>query len=135
PFERPASDHHSCSELDTAIARLPGKDRVAIVLRFYEGRTFSEVARAMGISEEAARKRVTRAIARMRQTMGASEQAFSTKLGSDPALVPTVASLSLKIAASPEQASPHARELARRQISRMSWISRATAAVGLAGAM
>ena len=47
--------------LDTAVAGLNDKDRRAIVLRFYEGKNLREVGVALGASEEAAKKRVTRA--------------------------------------------------------------------------
>ena len=53
--------------LDTAVAALSDKDRSAIVLRFYEGRNLSEVAAALGASEEAAKKRVTRAVERLKR--------------------------------------------------------------------
>jgi len=53
--------------LDTAIAGLNEKDRRAIVLRFYEGRNLREVGVALGASEEAAKKRVTRALEKLQR--------------------------------------------------------------------
>jgi uncharacterized protein (TIGR03435 family) len=52
--------------LDTAVASLNEDDRRAIVLRFYEGRKVSEVGAALGASEEAAKKRVARALEKLR---------------------------------------------------------------------
>ena len=52
--------------LDTVIAHLPGPDRDAILLRFFERKPFKEVASMLGVSEDAAKKRVTRAIAKLR---------------------------------------------------------------------
>jgi RNA polymerase sigma factor (sigma-70 family) len=52
--------------LDTAVAALRDKDRQAIVLRFYEGRSLREVAAGLGASEDAAEKRVGRALERLR---------------------------------------------------------------------
>jgi len=52
--------------LDAAIAGLREKDRQAIVLRFYEGRNFREVGLALGASEDAAEKRVSRALEKLR---------------------------------------------------------------------
>jgi uncharacterized protein (TIGR03435 family) len=52
--------------LDTAMAGLSDMDRNAIVLRFFSGRKLSEVATALGTSEEAAKKRVARAVEKMR---------------------------------------------------------------------
>lgn len=54
--------------LDTAVADLREKDRQAIVLRFYEGRNLREVGLALGASEDAAEKRVSRALDRLRKS-------------------------------------------------------------------
>ncbi len=51
--------------LDEAIARLSQADRDAVMLRYYEGQTFGEIGVALGKSEEAIRKRIARALARM----------------------------------------------------------------------
>src|SRR5215212_5557199 len=65
--------------LDDAVAGLNEKDRDAIVLRFYEGRSLREVGAVLGASEAAAEKRVSRAVERLREffskrgvTVGAS---------------------------------------------------------------
>jgi RNA polymerase sigma factor (sigma-70 family) len=52
--------------LDDAVAELNEKDRQAIVLRFYEGRNLREVGAVMGASEDAAEKRVSRAVEKLR---------------------------------------------------------------------
>jgi RNA polymerase sigma factor (sigma-70 family) len=52
--------------LDEQVLRLKQKDRDAVMLRFYERRSFAEVGVALGISEEAARKRVDRAVEQLR---------------------------------------------------------------------
>ena len=52
--------------LDTAVAGLREKDRQAIVLRFYEDRNLREVGLALGASEDAAEKRVARALEKLR---------------------------------------------------------------------
>lgn len=52
--------------LDTEVEKLPESDRVAIVLRFFEGKSLGEVGRAIGLSEDAAQKRVSRALERLR---------------------------------------------------------------------
>ena len=54
--------------LDDAVAALREKERQAIVLRFYEGRSLREVGLALGASEEAAKKRVGRALEKLRQS-------------------------------------------------------------------
>src|SRR6185369_15106947 len=56
--------------LDEAVARLSAGERTAIVLRFYQDMPFEEVAKALEITEEAAKKRVTRAVGRLRERLG-----------------------------------------------------------------
>jgi RNA polymerase sigma factor (sigma-70 family) len=52
--------------LDAAMGQLGRKDHDALVLRFFEGRTFREVSAALGTSEAAAKMRVNRALGKMR---------------------------------------------------------------------
>jgi RNA polymerase sigma factor (sigma-70 family) len=54
--------------LDDAVADLREKERQAIVLRYYEGRSLREVGLALGASEEAAKKRVGRALEKLRES-------------------------------------------------------------------
>ena len=56
--------------LDDAIAQLPQTDRCAILLRFYERKSFNEVGEALGMAEDAARKRVSRAAEKLRAILG-----------------------------------------------------------------
>jgi RNA polymerase sigma factor (sigma-70 family) len=53
--------------LHDAIARLSAADRNAIVLRYLEGHAIGDVAIALGTSENSARQRVFRAVARLRK--------------------------------------------------------------------
>jgi RNA polymerase sigma factor (sigma-70 family) len=57
--------------LDAAIARLPRDQRESVVLRFFQQRSYAEVGSAMQISEEAARKRVSRGLERLRELLAA----------------------------------------------------------------
>src|ERR1017187_433641 len=52
--------------LDQAVAALSHTDRTAILLRFYEKKPLREVGERLGLSEEAAKKRVSRAIEKLR---------------------------------------------------------------------
>jgi RNA polymerase sigma factor (sigma-70 family) len=52
--------------LDDAINQLGAKDRQAIVLRFFEQRDFRSVGDALAVNEDAARKRVDRALDKLR---------------------------------------------------------------------
>ncbi|HWN97186.1 MAG TPA: sigma-70 family RNA polymerase sigma factor [Methylomirabilota bacterium] len=65
--------------LDDAMARLGARDRDAIVLRYFEGRDLRTVGAALGVNDDAAQKRVSRAVERLREffakrgvTVGAS---------------------------------------------------------------
>lgn len=52
--------------LDEAINKLGGEDRRAILLRYFEEKDFRAVGESLGSSEEAARKRVNRALEKLR---------------------------------------------------------------------
>lgn len=52
--------------LDEAMQHLGAGDRDAVVLRYFEGRNLQNVGTTLGVSEEAARKRITRAIEKLR---------------------------------------------------------------------
>jgi hypothetical protein len=53
--------------LDEALADLREPDRCAVLLSYFGGKTYREVGAEIGTSEEGARKRVQRAVNRMRQ--------------------------------------------------------------------
>ena len=52
--------------LDEAMEALDEKDRNAILLRYFENRSLHEVGQTLGTSEDAAQKRVSRALERLR---------------------------------------------------------------------
>jgi RNA polymerase sigma factor (sigma-70 family) len=56
--------------LDAAVEALGETDRRAIVLRFYEGQKLRAVGAALGTSEDAAEKRVNRALEKLRSYFG-----------------------------------------------------------------
>jgi len=53
--------------LDEAMARLRDRDRDAIVLRYFENKSLSEVGAALGVEERAAQKRVVRSLEKLRK--------------------------------------------------------------------
>ena len=55
--------------LDDAIDQLGSKDRAAILLRFFEQKDFRSVGQALGSNEDAARKRVNRALAKLQSLL------------------------------------------------------------------
>jgi len=60
----------SGEELDLALTRLAKREWAAILLRFFEGRSYDEVAAELGVSSDAAKKQVQRAVRRLREAMG-----------------------------------------------------------------
>ena len=80
--------------LEEAMLRLGQTDRDALVLRFFEGRSLDEVGAALGASEDAAKKRVNRAVEKLRK--------FFTKRG----IILPAAVLTAAISANSVQAAP-----------------------------
>jgi len=80
--------------LDAAIGELSESDRDAVLLRYFEGKSASEMATILGVSDEAAQKRVIRAVDRSRE--------FFTKRG----VTVGTSGLVLVISANAVQAAP-----------------------------
>jgi RNA polymerase sigma factor (sigma-70 family) len=80
--------------LDEALARLGATDRHAILLRFFEQKHLKEVGSALGTTEEAARKRVARALDKL--------HLFLTRRGT----VLSVTGLATALTANAVQAAP-----------------------------
>ena len=57
----------------TALGELATREREAVRLRIVEERSYPEVAQALGISEQAARARVSRALRRLAKRVGPAE--------------------------------------------------------------
>jgi RNA polymerase sigma factor (sigma-70 family) len=66
--------------VDEVMAELPEKDRHAIVLRFFENKPLAEVGAAIGLSENAARMRVDRAMEKLRSLLARRGITSSTSL-------------------------------------------------------
>jgi len=56
--------------LDEALASLGETDRRAVLLRYFENKPLAEVGAALGVNEDAARKRVTRGLEKLRKLFG-----------------------------------------------------------------
>jgi RNA polymerase sigma-70 factor (sigma-E family) len=69
----PARDHGEAygdhEELLAELRQLPAKQRAAVVLRYYEGLSFAEIAAELGSGENAVRSNISRALARLRIAM------------------------------------------------------------------
>lgn len=60
-----AGTHPDEAGLNEALARLKPAEREAVLLRFFEDMSFREVGEALGVSEDTAQKRVSRAVEKM----------------------------------------------------------------------
>ncbi|MCW1916144.1 sigma-70 family RNA polymerase sigma factor [Luteolibacter sp. GHJ8] len=73
PFEMNSEPTPDWSRLepviDSLIDELPEMERRAVLLRFYEKRSHGAIGAALGLSEEAARKRIDRALERLRSLL------------------------------------------------------------------
>ena len=56
--------------LNRSLAALGTSDRECVLLRYFQGMSFVEAGTALGLTEEAARKRLTRALEKMRRFFG-----------------------------------------------------------------
>lgn len=56
--------------LDEGMETLDAADRTAILMRYFENKSLREVGQALGVSEDAAQKRVSRAVERLREFFG-----------------------------------------------------------------
>jgi RNA polymerase sigma factor (sigma-70 family) len=54
--------------LDEAMSVLDETDRAAVLLRYFENKSLREVGRQLGVSDDAAQKRVSRAVERLRES-------------------------------------------------------------------
>jgi RNA polymerase sigma factor (sigma-70 family) len=63
--------------LEPALERLPESDRVVILLRYFQSKPFAQVAVALGITEAAAKMRVSRAVEKLRTYLGVKNAALT----------------------------------------------------------
>jgi uncharacterized protein (TIGR03435 family) len=88
--------------LDEVLHQLTERDRGAVVLRFLEGHNLREVGAALGVSEDAARMRVERALEKLRHLLArrgvtSTASGLSTVLGG--ALLPINSQVAANVAA------------------------------------
>jgi RNA polymerase sigma factor (sigma-70 family) len=91
--------------LDEALAKLDEKDRQAVLLRYFENKSLSEVGNCLGTSENTAGKRIDRALEKLRQGF--------LKRG----VVSTTAIIAGALAANSVQAAPAALAAAATAVS------------------
>ena len=56
-------------QLDTALGELNDSDRDALLLRYFERKSAQQMAEVLGVSDEAAQRRVSRAVERLREVL------------------------------------------------------------------
>ncbi|HEX8521917.1 MAG TPA: sigma-70 family RNA polymerase sigma factor [Tepidisphaeraceae bacterium] len=75
------ASHDPCGDymplVDSAIARLPCVDRDAVILRFFQGKSFREVGQIQRVTENAARQRIFRAVGKLRSQLATAGVALS----------------------------------------------------------
>ena len=129
--------------LDDAVGALGEKDRRAIILRFYEGRNLAEVGKGLGASEDAAEKRVTRAVEKLKKffckrgiksTATAVTGAISTNSvqAAPVGLAKTISAVALAKGAT---ASTSTLTLAHGALKIMAWTKTKTTIAGIAIAL
>lgn len=114
--------------LDQAVAALSDMDRHAILLRYYEKQPMREVGQRLGINEEAAKKRVSRAVDKLREflagrgvTLGSA--ALAAMLGENTVRVAeaALASSIVKTAITSSASMAVLPHLARETLSAWRW--------------
>jgi RNA polymerase sigma factor (sigma-70 family) len=80
--------------LDEAVASLDENDRKAVLLRYFESKNLREIGEMLGVTEDAAQKRVSRAVERLRE--------FLAKRG----VTATAAGIAAEISANAMQTAP-----------------------------
>jgi RNA polymerase sigma factor (sigma-70 family) len=129
--------------LDDAVTALGEQDRRAILLRFYEGRNLREVGAGLGASEDAAEKRVSRALEKLRKfffkrgvdstTAALAGSISSNSIQTAPAdLAKTISAVALAKGAA---ASTSTLTLAHGALKLMAWTKTKTTLVGVAIAL
>ena len=96
--------------IDSLINRLPAVDRELLLLRFYKNEPHASVARQLGLSEAAAKKRATRALEKLRALLGkqgiATSSAVLATLLPANAATPVPSSYVLAVSAAAKGATP-----------------------------
>jgi RNA polymerase sigma factor (sigma-70 family) len=148
-IERSKEDDASWQELspmlDEGLSKLKAADRDALLLKFFEKKSLREVGIALGVSEEAAAKRVTRAVDKLREHfnrrgIAVSSAALDFGLGSDavhssPAgLSHTIAHGALNTAAATSTGTTLAKHLVMLMTVKKAAVVAGVCALMLAGA-
>ncbi len=69
-------------QLDCAVLKLPAQYRQAILLRYFEDRSISQIAQRLNMSEGAAKQRLSRALGKLRQRVSRDSAAMMSSIDS-----------------------------------------------------
>jgi RNA polymerase sigma factor (sigma-70 family) len=141
PEENEARWNQLAPHLDQAVAALSDADRSAVLLRFYEKKPLADVGLHLGMSEDAAKKRISRALEKMREflarrgaTLGVATLASVLAARTVEAAPATLTASVLKVSAA--GASALLPELARQTLNawRLTKLKLAAGVVGFTAA-
>jgi RNA polymerase sigma factor (sigma-70 family) len=124
--------------LDEAMGRLGEKDRNAVVLRFFDGRSLGEVGAALGTNADAAKMRVNRALEKLRKFFMKRNVTLTTALIAGAVSANSVQAapigLALNVAAAAKTSAVAASTLAvaKGALKIMAWTKAKTATVAAA---
>jgi len=127
--------------LDDAMSRLGATDRDAVVLRYFQEESYADIAQKLSVGEDAARKRVDRALAKLRGILSrkgvtlpaaavAAGVAAHASAAVPSALVTTI--VSGATVASASAATGLGLSIAKGAINMMAWANAKVAAVAFA---
>jgi RNA polymerase sigma factor (sigma-70 family) len=125
-------------ELDAAMATLTRRSRDALVLRFFADKSFQDVGRELGISEEAAKQRVFRGLEVLRGALASRglavpAAALGTLLASAATrAAPAGLASAAKLAATAAAPAPAAVAIAKGAMLTMAWSTAKTAVTAAA---
>ena len=125
--------------LEDAMGQLGEKDRNAIALRFFEGKSFQEVGTAVGASENAAKKRVAHALEKLRKYFSKRGVVSTTAIiagvvsANSVSAAPTALATSITAVAITKGAvaSGSTLTLVKGALKLMAWTKAKTAVVGM----
>ncbi|MGD0812406.1 MAG: DUF6263 family protein [Verrucomicrobiota bacterium] len=129
--------------LDTAMTELNETDRHAVVLRYFDGKSMREVGGALGTSEDAAKKRVNRAVEKLqkfflKRGIDSTAEAISGAISTNAVQAAPVAlakSVAIAALAKGTAASGSTLTLIKGTLKTMTWIKIKFAAVASAGVL
>lgn len=137
-LDSPAELPEIAEHLEPAMAELNDEDRDALVLRYFGNRSLRDVGAELGISEDAARKRVVRALERLRVVLdhryvSITTVLLATKLTTSIVAVPAGLAVKISAAALPAAVAATLTKATVMTLKTKALIGGIAAAVAIAG--